>query len=150
VCFAEEIHHQRRKKTGKGYEVNEALGLTDIKDQKIWLTTYHPLHPEGFDACGITVSYEDTWKKLKPKLRQGEQYFITLLHEIAHVFRLGRGPFQKSRGVLAGPPNENPTVEEIIIDRWAFKEFRKRRREIRIVLREELGPSFMSRAALLA
>ncbi len=126
VYFTEEI---RPKKTRKaGYEVTIA-GMTRIQSNEIWLKLNEPLYSDGIEVHGKPRSYGSELRKLKPKMRQGEQYFLTLLHEIGHL------------RMLSGT--------EIQVDRWAFEEFKKQRKLIRSWLKEESGPSFMSKAALL-
>ena len=105
-----------------------------------------PLSQSGFDRL---------------KLRDGEQYFIILLHEIAHFYsRESLPPSDFTRFIRDSIRTQQfwrrhkDTYEEVFgkkfdedqlkeelwhieIDKWAIYQFRKRRREIRDALRKE-------------
>jgi hypothetical protein len=147
-------------------------GYADLEKREICLSPIQSLEQHGFSAGGgAWYDYRETWERLK--LKQGEQYFLTLLHEIGHFKKKLRPPTEylraKKRLMKAYPNNLEAQIynagqfiripnrqdraqgkiadfeswlagewirEHILVDKWAFEEFRRRRKSIRDSLTE--------------
>lgn len=66
--------------------MGSCMGRALLKDKIIYLNPAIPLHCDGIKVGSGTYELKDNLK-----LKEGEQYFLTLLHEIGH-FRIKKKP----------------------------------------------------------
>ncbi|MHC4270665.1 MAG: hypothetical protein ACYSTS_19720 [Planctomycetota bacterium] len=109
----------------KWKQMPEHKGCADLKNNIIYLDSNNPVNSVFEHQFTYDLDLPEYVPSIKFRLKEGEQYFLTLLHEIGHF---------KMRYDLLSYLWGDWDQKHIAVEEWARKEFKKQRKRIKKIL----------------